>query len=229
MPDRDLKLQLFDGFARIAGALASGRRAEIVDVLGNGERSVESLAEEVGLSLANTSQHLQVLKEAGLVVGSREGNRVMYRLASPGVYDFWAGLRSVAVDRLPAVRMLVDAYLGSRDGLEALDSKELLRRLRSPEPPILLDVRPTVEYGAGHLPGAVSIPVDQLESRLRELPRDRDVVAYCRGPYCALAPEAVRIMRRQGYRAHRLEDGLPEWRAAGKRVETNANPRAPLD
>src|SRR5919202_2955668 len=195
MSDRAAKVELFDEFARVARALSSGRRAEIVDILANGERTVEELSRQVALSVANTSQHLQVLKEAGLVAATRESTRVRYRLASSRVYEFWVALRSLAAERLPGVQRLVEAYVGSGDGLEPMSRQELLDRLRSGEPLLVIDVRPVEEYVAAHLPGAVSIPLEQLQERLRELPRDREIVAYCRGPYCAYAPEAVRTLR----------------------------------
>ncbi|HEV1991712.1 MAG TPA: metalloregulator ArsR/SmtB family transcription factor [Candidatus Dormibacteraeota bacterium] len=219
MPDRAVKLELFDQFARVAQALASGRRVEIVDVLANGERSVEELARQVAMSVANTSRHLQVLKEAGLVAATRDGTRVRYRLASPVVYQFWVALRSLAAERLPGVKGLAEAYLGSREGLEPISADELLARLKAGEALVMVDVRPTEEYQAAHVPGAVSIPLEQLEQRLRELPRDREIVAYCRGPYCAFAPEAVRTLREHGYAARYLSDGLPEWAAARNGVE----------
>src|SRR5437879_1717972 len=215
MTERAVKVELFDQFAWVAQAVASGRRVEIVDVLANGERSVEELSRQVAMSVANTSRHLQILKEAGLVAATRNGTRVHYRLASPAVYQFWVVLRSLAAERLPGVNGLVEAYLGSREGLEAIGADELLDRLRSGEPPVMVDVRPAEEYQAAHVAGAVSIPLEELEQRLRELPRDREVVAYCRGPYCAFAPEAVRMLREHGYAARHLNEGLPEWAAAG--------------
>src|SRR5438105_1981122 len=218
MPDRAVKTELFDEFARAAQALASGRGVEIVDVLANGERSVEELPRQVAMSVANTSRHLQILKEAGLVAATRNGTRVQYRLASPAVYQFWVALRSLAAERLPGVKGLVEAYLGSREGLEAIGADELLARLRAGEPLVVVDVRPTAEYQAAHVAGAVSIPLEELEQRLRELPRDREIVAYCRGPYCAFAPEAVRTMREHGYTARHLSEGLPEWAAAGNGI-----------
>ena len=221
MTERALKIELFDQFARVAQAAASGRRVEIVDVLANGERSVEELSRQVAMSVANTSRHLQVLKEAGLVAATRDGTRVRYRLASPAVYRFWVALRSLAAERLPGVQGLVEAYLGSREGLEAISGDELLARLKSGEPLVVVDVRPAEEYQAAHVAGAVSIPLVELEQRLRELPPDREVVAYCRGPYCAFAPEAVRTLREHGYSARYLTDGLPEWADAGNGVESD--------
>jgi rhodanese-related sulfurtransferase/DNA-binding HxlR family transcriptional regulator len=220
MPDHAVKIELFDQFARVAQALASGRRVEIVDVLANGERNVEELARQVGMSVANTSRHLQVLKEAGLVAATRDGTRVRYRLASSVVYQFWVALRSLAAERLPGVQGLVEAYLGSREGLEPISAEELLSRLKAGEPLVVVDVRPTEEYRSAHVAGAVSIPLEELEQRLRDLPRDREIVAYCRGPYCAFAPEAVRTLREHGYAARHLADGLPEWAAAGNGVES---------
>jgi len=223
MADRALKIELFDQFARVAQALASGRRVEIVDVLANGERSVEELSRQVAMSVANTSRHLQVLKEAGLVAATRDGTRVRYRLASPVVYRFWVALRSLAAESLPGVKGLVEAYLGSREGLEAISADELLARLRAGTPLVVVDVRPAEEYQAAHIAGAVSIPLEELERRLRELPSEREVVAYCRGPYCAFAPEAVRTLRDHGYAARYLTDGLPEWADARRGIEAVAN------
>jgi rhodanese-related sulfurtransferase len=215
MSDGAAKSTLFDGFARVAQALASGRRAEIIDVLANGERTVESLADAVGLSVANTSQHLQVLRRAGLVTARRQGTHVGYALAGEDVFALWSTLRGVAAAHLAEIDSLATAYLGDRAVLEPVTRDELHRRLRDRPPPIVLDVRPTQEYDAAHVPGAVSIPVAELRRRLREVPKDREVVAYCRGPYCVYAHQAVRLLRSQGYTARRLEDGLPEWAAAG--------------
>jgi rhodanese-related sulfurtransferase len=217
MGDRAAKTALFDAFARAAKALASGRRIELLDVLANGERTVEALAGEVGLSVANTSQHLQILRQAGLVSSRREGTSVHYRLAGPEVFELWRTLRTLAASRLAEVERLTAAYLGSRDELEPVTREELARRLQDDDL-VVLDVRPATEYSAGHLPGAVSIPVGELRRRLAELPADREIVAYCRGPYCAFAHEAVGLLRDEGFAARRLEDGLPEWQAAGLAV-----------
>jgi rhodanese-related sulfurtransferase len=214
MGDRAAKTALFDAFARAAKALASGRRIELVDVLANGERTVEALAGEVGLSVANTSQHLQILRQAGLVSSRREGTSIHYQLAAPEVFELWRTLRTLAASRLAEVERLAVAYLGGRDDLEPVTREELARRLEDGDDLVVLDVRPAAEYAAGHLPGAVSIPVGELRRRLAELPADREVVAYCRGPYCAFAHEAVELLRDEGFAARRLEDGLPEWQAA---------------
>src|SRR5688572_20411940 len=177
MGSRAEKTALYDAFAAVAKALASGRRAELVDVLAQGERSVEEAAGEIGQSVANTSQHLQVLARAGLVLSRREGNRVMYRLAGPAVETLWAGLRAVAVAHVAGLDRLAAAYLGDRRGLEELTRKELARRLGQPDT-VVWDVRPTAEYLAGHVPGAVSVPPNEVRRRLREVPADTEVVAY---------------------------------------------------
>jgi rhodanese-related sulfurtransferase len=218
MADRVAKTALFDEFARAAKALASGRRLELLDVLANGERTEDALAGEVELSLANTSQHLQVLRQAGLVTSRREGTSVWYRLAAPEVFELWRALRALASAGVAEVERLAAAYLGARDQLEPVTREELARRLQDGDAPMVLDVRPVAEHAAGHLPGAVSIPVGELRRRLAELPADREIVAYCRGPYCAFAHEAVAVLREEGFTARRLEDGLPEWEAAGLAV-----------
>ena len=218
MADRAAKQALFDEFARVGKALASGRRIELLDVLANGERTVEGLAREAGLSVANASQHLQLLRQAGLVASRRDGTSIYYRLAAPEVFALWRALRGLAASRLAEVERLAAAYLGARDGLEPVTREELARRLEDGDELVVLDVRPAEEHQAGHLPGAVSIPVSELRRRLAELPRDREIVAYCRGPFCAFAHEAVTVLRQAGLRARRLEDGLPEWQAAGLAV-----------
>jgi rhodanese-related sulfurtransferase/DNA-binding transcriptional ArsR family regulator len=214
MGDRAAKDALFDGFAEVAKALGNGRRAEIVDVLAQGERHVEEIAAEIGQSIANTSFHLRALAAAGLVATRRDGTCIFYRLASDQVAQLWASLREVAVAHHATLDALAEAYLGNRDGLEQIHREELARRLHDGEL-IVIDVRPSVEYAAGHIAGAVSIPIDRLARQLRTLPLDVDVVAYCRGPYCVFADDAVRLLRRRGRRARRLEDGFPEWRRAG--------------
>ena len=221
MGDRAAKDALYDGFAVVARGLASGRRAEIVDVLAQGERSVEDIAGEIGQSVANTSQHLQQLLRAGLVVTRRDGNRIYYSLTSNRVSDLWAAVRDVAAAHVAELDRLADAYLGDRDQLETVGRTELSKRLRAGDV-VVLDVRPTPEYAAGHIAGAVSIPISELTKRLRDLPKSKRVVAYCRGPYCVYADDAVRTLRKRGYHAARLEDGYPEWAAAGLPVSDSA-------
>lgn len=212
MGDRAAKDALFDAFAEVARAMASGRRAEIVDVLAQGERSVEQLANEIGQSVANTSHHLRAMARAGVLRTRREGTRIFYMLASDRVGDVWAAMRDVAAQHVAGINELADAYIGNRSGLEALTRRELDARLRAGDV-VVLDVRPEAEYEAGHIRGARSVPVGELR-RLRSLSKATEIVAYCRGPYCAYADEAVRQLRRRGYTAHRLEDGFPEWKRA---------------
>lgn len=218
MADRVAKEALFDEFARVAKALSSGRRAEIVDVLANGERSVESLARELDLTVANVSQHLQVLRRAGLVKGRRDGTFIYYGLAAPEVVTFWRSLQEIAGNRVSEVERLARAYLGDHDGLEAVTKEELKKRLRNRDV-FVLDVRPPEEFDAGHIPGALSIPVGELKRRLRELPKNKEIVAYCRGQYCSFAPEAVRYLAGKGYDVKLLREGLPDWASAGLPVE----------
>jgi rhodanese-related sulfurtransferase/biotin operon repressor len=219
MANRAAKQALFDEFARVAKALASGRRAEVVDLLANGERSVESIASEIEMSVANASQHLQVLRRAGLVSSRREGTSVFYRLASPDVVKLWRSLQGVASDRVAEVDRLARAYTGDLNGVELLTKEELAKRLRRKDDLLVLDVRPEQEYAAGHVAGAVSIPVAELKRRLKELPKNKEIVAYCRGSFCAFAPEAARFLDRKGFRTYILDAGLPDWEAAGLPVE----------
>lgn len=219
MGDRAAKDALYDGLATVAKALGSGRRAEIIDVLAQGERSVDELAGEIDQSVANTSHHLQHLLRAGLVRTRREGTRIHYSLASPRVGELWAAVRDVAGSQLAELDELATAYLGDRSTLATVTHKELAQRLREGDV-IVLDVRPTPEYSAGHIRGAISVPVKEITRRLRAIPKDRQVVAYCRGPYCVYADEAVRTLKRRGYAAARLEDGYPEWARAGLPVDT---------
>ena len=213
MSDRAAKDALFDAFAEVAKAMASGRRAEIVDVLAQGERSVEQLANEIGQSVANTSHHLRAMARAGVLRTRREGLRIVYMLASDRVADVWAALRDIATEHVVGINELADAYVGDRSGLEPVTRVELEARLRAGDT-IVLDVRPTAEYEAGHIPGATSVPIGTLR-RLRSLAKDIEIVAYCRGPYCAYADEAVRQLLKRGFTARRLEDGFPEWKRAG--------------
>ncbi len=214
MADRGAKDALFEGFADVAKAMASGRRAEIVDLLAQGERSVEEVAAEIGQSVANTSHHLRALARAGLVTTRRDGTRIYYALASERVAELWSAMRDVATEHVAGLDRLAAAYLGDRDGIELVDRAELAARLKGGGV-IVLDVRPEAEYGAGHIAGARSVPIAELRRHLRALPKDSEVVAYCRGPYCVYADEAVRELRRKGFNARRLEDGFPEWKRAG--------------
>jgi rhodanese-related sulfurtransferase/biotin operon repressor len=214
------KQTLFEQLALIARALGSAARLELLDYLAQGERSVEELAAVAHLSIANTSKHLQQLKAAGLVQARREGKYVHYRLGDERVLDTVADLRALAEAHLDQVGALVQSYLTSRDALEPLPAAELLERARDGLVTVI-DVRPPEEYAQGHIPGALNIPLDRLESRLGDLPPEREIVAYCRGPWCVLAFEAVARLRRAGVKARRLEDGLPEWRRAGRPVASD--------
>ena len=214
MGDRAAKDALFDAFAEVAKALASGRRAEIVDVLAQAERSVQEIAAEIGQSVANTSHHLRAMARAGVLRTRREGTRIVYMLASDRIFELWAAMRDVAGEHVAGIERLAEAYVGDRAGLEAVTRRELADRLDAGDV-VVLDVRPGPEFRAGHVPGARSVPVGELRQHLRALRKDADVVAYCRGPYCAYADDAVRLLRRLGYRARRLEDGFPEWKRAG--------------
>lgn len=214
MGDRAAKEALYDAFAEVAKAFASGRRAEIVDVLAQGERSVEEIADEVGQSVANTSHHLRAMARAGVMRTRRDGTRIYYSLASERVAELWSALRDVAAEHVAGLDKLARAYLGDRDGIEVVDRDELSRRVKRGEV-LVLDVRPEAEYAAGHIAGARSLPIGELRRHLRSLPKDADVVAYCRGPYCVYADDAVRELRRKGLRARRLVDGFPEWKRAG--------------
>lgn len=205
------KQALFEQLAILARALGSGARLELLDFLAQGERSVEALARVAGLSIANTSKHLQQLRAAGLAVARREGKQVYYSLADARLLDVLAGLRALAESHLAQVEALIASYLHSRDDLEPLPAGELLDRVRDGLV-TLVDVRPPEEFAQGHISGALNIPLEGLEERLRELPAEREVVAYCRGPWCVLAYEAVSRLRAKGYRARRLDRGYPEWR-----------------
>ena len=225
MGHREFKDRLYAEFALMGKALASAHRLELLDLLGQGERSVDELAAEAGLSLANASAHLQVLRQARLVDADKRGLNVVYRLAAPEVFQLWRTLRDLGTARLAEVDRLVETYLTDRASLTAVDIAEL-RRLVEDGTVTLLDVRPVLEYRQGHIPNARSIPVAELERRLSELPRDREVVAYCRGPYCVYADEAAQLLQEHGFRVRRLEEGFPEWRAAGLPVEVGAGAAA---
>lgn len=214
MSDRVAKDALFAAFAEVAGALGSGRRAEIVDLLAQGERSVEEISAQIGQSVANTSHHLRTLARAGLVTTRRDGTRIFYALSGERVEGLWAAVRAVAEEHAAGLEKLAQAYLGDRSELEAIDRRALVERMRRGEV-VVLDVRPAVEYAAGHIAGARSLPLPELRRRLHSLPGDAEIVAYCRGPYCVYADDAVRELRGAGLRATRLQEGFPEWKGAG--------------
>ncbi len=218
MAGTGFKQQLFAQFARVAKAMGNGNRLELLEFIAQGERSVEELARVAGLTVANTSQHLQQLRQAGLVACRKEGLKVFYTLSGDDVLELFGALRGVAERHLGEVEALVQTYLTSRDSLEPLARSELLERVRDGLVTVL-DVRPPEEYAAGHLPGAINIPLAELEEKLESLDHDQTVIAYCRGPHCILAFDAVSRLRQHGFTARRLEDGFPEWQLAGLPVE----------
>jgi rhodanese-related sulfurtransferase/DNA-binding transcriptional ArsR family regulator len=216
--DADHKARLYEAIGRVALALGSAGRLQILEFVAQGERSVDALAAMTGLSVANTSKHLQALRQAGLVSARKQGLRVYYAIAGDDVAALLSALREVSEHRVAEVERLLGTWLAHRDEMEAVPAREVLERARKGLV-VVLDVRPAEEYAAGHLPGAVNIPIHQLQKRLKELPRRKEVIAYCRGPYCLMSYDAVSLLRRRGIRARRLEKGLPEWRAAGLPVE----------
>jgi rhodanese-related sulfurtransferase len=215
MAHREFKDRVYPEFARVSQALASERRLELVDLLAQAPRRVEALAEEAGMTVANVSQHLQVLKNARLVESERQGTAVTYRLASPAVLRLWLALRAVAEDRLPEIGRLRGEFAADLEPV--LPRADLQRMLKQGEA-LLVDVRPAVEFAHGHVRGALSIPIEELPARVDELPRDRRIVAYCRGAYCLFADEAVALLRDRGYDAVRLDGGWPEWFAEGRAI-----------
>lgn len=222
-PHRDFKDRLYGQLARLGKALSSPHRLEMLELLAQGERTVDSLATEIGLSLANASQHLQALRQAALVESRKDGLFVRYRLVDPDVFELSKVIRSVAERRLAELDRLVHEHFGNRADAEPVPMDELLKRARSKEV-VILDTRPVSEYIAGHIPGALSIPVDDLHRRLKELTKGKEYVAYCRGPYCIYADRAVEMLRANGRRARRLVEGFPEWRAAGFSVSHGTEP-----
>jgi len=216
---RQFKDAIYEQFARIGKAVSAPKRLELLDLLCQGPRTVEALAEQAALSMANASQHLQVLRAARLIEAEKKGLYVEYRLADDEVSRFFLALRGLAEARLAEVDVVTREYFEARGAMEPVEGDELLRRVKNGEVTVL-DVRPFEEYRAGHIPGALSIPVAELKSRLKELPKGREVVAYCRGPYCVMAVEAVELLRKKGIKAQRMEQGVVEWRARGFRIET---------
>ena len=220
MSTETMKRELYQSIAKVAQALASGNRLQLLEFMAQGERSVDALAAMAGVTVANASQHLQALRRAGLVTARKEGQRVYYRVAGDDVVRLYDGLRVVAESRLAEVRQLVNEFLGDRGALEPVLAEELLARAKKGLVTVL-DVRPREEFEAGHLPGAVNIPMDRLESELARLPKKREVVAYCRGPYCLMSFDAVLKLRQRGWKARRLHEGYPEWKAAGLPIESS--------
>lgn len=218
---REFKDRLYRQLARIGKALSSPHRLEILELLAQGERTVDSLATEIGLSVANASQHLQALRQAVLVDSRKEGLFVFYRLSDPGVFEISRALRTVAEHQLADLERLVREHFGDRSDAEPVEMRELLKRIRS-NTLVVLDTRPASEYAAGHIAGALSVPVDDLQRQPRQLPKEKEYVAYCRGPYCVYADRAVEILKSHGRRARRLREGFPEWRAAGLPIEGGA-------
>lgn len=214
MAHREFKNRLYQEFARIGKAIASPQRLEFLDLLAQREWSVEELAQETEQSIANTSAHLKVLRSSHLVETRREGSYVYYRLADDNVVQLWQTIRTIGETQLAEIDRIVDEFVGGRDEVPPVDAQILLGRLDDDDI-VVLDVRPRDEYSAGHLPGARSIPIDELENHLAELSPDQEVIAYCRGPYCLFADEAVELLRQRGFRARRLVEGFPDWRAAG--------------
>jgi len=219
MNHRQFKDAVYDQFSRIGKALSAPKRLELLDLLCQGPRTVEALAEQASISVANTSRHLQVLRSARLVEAQKKGLYVEYQLADDAVGRFFVALRGLAELRLADVEKVAHAYFEDRGSFEPIAGSELLRRVKSGDATIL-DVRPHEEYRAGHIPGALSIPVGELAARLKELPKNREIVAYCRGPYCVMAVEAVALLRKKGFTAHRMELGIADWRARGWRVDS---------
>ena len=220
MATKHPKERIYEELSRVGKALASPKRLELLEILAQGERSVEVLSRATALSIANTSHHLQTLREARMVEARKEGLYVHYRLVSPKVIDLLGMIRLLGEEHIAEVERLVRSYFGARDKLEPVSREELFRRAKEGTV-VVLDVRPPEEYRAGHIPGAVSVPVAELEKRLKKLPRGKEIVAYCRGPYCLMAYEAVATLRARGRQARRLVDGFPEWRAAGLPIEAS--------
>ncbi len=214
MEGREAKDRLYEAFARTAKALASPKRVELAELMAQGEHTVEALAQATGMGATNTSAHLQVLARSRLVAARKQGTKVFYRLSGDDVAAFVVALRDLARSRLAEVDQVVRDYFTARDALEPLTREELVAR-SGRGTVVILDVRPAAEFAAGHIPGALSVPLDQLDAALARLPKRAEIVAYCRGPYCVLAPQAVERLRARGYRARRLAGGLPEWRLAG--------------
>ncbi len=218
MKGREFKDVVFEQFARIAHAFAAPKRLEIIDILAQGERDVDSLAYEGAMTVANASRHLQILKAARLVENRREGVRIFYKLTDDDVFDCWKNLQSIAEKRVAEIREINRLFMEERDSMETISAAELWQRIQNNNV-VVLDVRPTYEYEQSHIPKSISMPIAQLKDKISELSSDTEVVAYCRGPYCVLSPEAIAILKKAGIKAIRLKEGLPEWKRAGLPVE----------
>ncbi len=219
MESREFKDMAFEQLSRVASAFGSPKRLEIIDLLAQSERNVESLANGTGLSVANTSRHLQVLKSTGLVLSRKEGLQVFYRISGPEVVEGYQMLRRVAEAKIAEMGRVVKEYFDGADGMDPMGREEFLDKARTGDI-LVLDVRPSGEYESGHIAGALSVPLEDLEERLAAIPEDREIVAYCRGPYCVLSAQAVKLLRSKGRKALRFSEGYPEWRSAGLPVET---------
>lgn len=218
MKSREFKDLIFQQFANVANAFSSPKRLEIIDILLQGEKDVETLSKQISASIANTSRHLQILKNSRLVGNRREGVRIYYRIADDRVFNCWKGLQLLAESRVVEIREVLKNFLEERNAMKTISKDELWSRVQSNDV-IVIDVRPEEEFINGHIPGAISIPLAELKDRLNEIPNDQEIVAYCRGPYCVLSPEAIKILKDEGYEALRLEESLPEWKSAGLPVE----------
>ena len=219
-PNRQFKDAIYEQFSRIGKAVSSPKRLELLDLLCQCEKTVETLSQETGLTVANTSQHLQTLRAARLVEAEKEGLYVKYRLADQMVCEFFRSMRVLAENRLAEVEMIKRHFLEGREGMEPINRNDLLKRVINGAVTVL-DVRPAEEYRAGHIPGALSVPLSRLKELLTKLPRDQEIVAYCRGPYCVLAVQAVEMLRKQGFKAIRLEEGIQDWLAMGLTLEVS--------
>ena len=220
MANRSFTDAIYEQLARMGKAVSAPKRLELLDLLCQGPRTVEAIAEQASLSIANASQHLQVLRAARLVEATKQGLHVEYRLAGDDVCEFFLVLRKLAEGRLAEIEQVTREFFGKREAMETVAGDDLLRRVKQGEVTVL-DVRPSEEYRAGHIPGAVSIPLAELKARFKELPKSRDVVAYCRGPYCVFAADAVELLRKKGFKAHRMEEGVLDWRSRGWRVDAD--------
>lgn len=218
MKSREFKDLIFQQFANVANAFSSPKRLEIIDILLQGEKDVETLSKQISASIANTSRHLQILKNSRLVDNRREGVRIYYRIADDRVFNCWKGLQLLAESRVVEIREVLKNFLEERNAMKTISKDELWSRVQSNDV-IVIDVRPEEEFINGHIPGAISIPLAELKDRLNEIPIDHEIVAYCRGPYCVLSPEAIKLLKDEGYEALRLEESLPEWKSAGLPVE----------